>query len=151
MHALQIGITRTIIYSCVVCCSVQYMQGVPSTAQQPVVVAPPWWVLLNRAWVMTAAAHLLWSLLPQVFLLFPDRHSGSGGLGRGGGMDNVTGGVPFSSLTHRPFSEEQRLLMKEEARRMFYWGYDHYMQHAFPQDELNPIRCRGRGHDWEDL
>ena len=34
---------------------------------------------------------------------------------------------------------------------MFYWGYDHYMKHAFPDDELNPIRCRGRGHDWDDL
>ena len=96
---------------------------------------------------MAAAAHLLWSLLPQIFLMFPDgKHSGGHG-----GLENVTGKVPPSSLMHRPFSEEERLALREEARRMFYWGYDHYMQYAFPDDELNPIRCRGRGHDWEDL
>ena len=91
---------------------------------------------------MAAAAHLLWSLFP---LLSPDR------AGPGAGMENITGRVPPSLLMHRPFSEDERLAMREEARRMFYWGYDHYMKHAFPMDELNPIRCRGRGHDWEDL
>ena len=49
---------------------------------------------------------------------------------------------------HRPFSEERRLELREDARRMFYWGYDNYINHAFPQDELNPIDCNGRGHDW---
>ena len=122
------------------------MQGVvPGTAPP---VAPLWWVL-NRAWIMAAAANILWTLLPQIFLLFSDKNSEKGL--SGGGLDNVTDGTPLSSLIHRPFSEERRLLMKEEARRMFYWGYDHYMQYAFPEDELNPIRCRGRGHDWEDL
>ena len=126
--------------------SLQYMQGVGGTGRTAVVAAS-WWVLFNKAWIMAAAAHLLWSLLPQLFLLFPDKHSGGGG----GGPNNITGATPLSSLIHRPFSEEQRLLMKEGARRMFYWGYDHYMQHAFPEDELNPIRCSGRGHDWDDL
>ena len=119
------------------------MQG----TDRPVVVPAPWWVLLNITWIMAAAAHILWSILPQIFLLFPNRDMTGGG----GGLENITGATPLSSLIHRPFSEEQRLVMKEEARRMFYWGYDHYMQHAFPQDELNPIRCRGRGHDWDDL
>ena len=94
---------------------------------------------------MAAAAHLLWTLLPQIFLTSP--HGG----GQGEGLGNITSRVPPSSLMHRPFSEEERLAMKEEARRMFYWGYDHYMKYAFPEDELNPIRCEGRGHDWEDL
>ena len=126
-------------------CLPQYMQG----TGRPAVVPAPWWGLPNRTWIMAAAAHLVWSLLPQIFLLFPDRHTGTGG---GGGLGNVTGGgVPPSLLVHRPFSEEQRLMMRDEARKMFYWGYDHYMEHAFPQDELNPIRCRGRGHDWDDL
>ena len=119
------------------------MQG----AGRPVAVAAPWWQLVKRVWVMAAAAHFLWSLLPQIFLLFPDgRRSGGHG-----GLENVTNRVPLSSLMHRPFSEEERLAMREEARKMFYWGYDNYMKHAFPEDELNPIRCRGRGHDWEDL
>jgi hypothetical protein len=30
---------------------------------------------------------------------------------------------------------------------MFYHGYDHYMAHAFPLDELDPIGCAGRGPD----
>ena len=98
---------------------------------------------------MAAAANFLWSALPQLLLLL--RQDSSGGGGGGGEESNISSAVPLSSLIHRPFPEEQRLLMREEARRMFYWGYDHYMQYAFPQDELNPIDCSGRGHDWEDL
>ncbi|PIO65438.1 glycosyl hydrolase family 47 [Teladorsagia circumcincta] len=30
---------------------------------------------------------------------------------------------------------------------MFYFGYENYMSHAFPADELDPIHCTGRGHD----
>ena len=30
---------------------------------------------------------------------------------------------------------------------MFEFGYDNYMQHAFPMDELDPIHCTGRGPD----
>ncbi|KAL8558834.1 ER degradation-enhancing alpha-mannosidase-like protein 1 [Nucella lapillus] len=33
---------------------------------------------------------------------------------------------------------------------MFYFGYDSYMEYAFPEDELNPIDCTGRGPDYED-
>ena len=40
--------------------------------------------------------------------------------------------------------------MREEARKMFYWGYDNYIKYAFPEDELDPIHCVGRGHDWTD-
>ncbi len=45
------------------------------------------------------------------------------------------------------FSEAQRLQMLEQAREMFTFGYDNYMRHAFPQDELDPIHCAGRGPD----
>ena len=38
--------------------------------------------------------------------------------------------------------------MLEESRKMFYHGYDNYMKHAFPLDELNPIDCNGRGPDY---
>ncbi|CAH2312693.1 ER degradation-enhancing alpha-mannosidase 1, partial [Pelobates cultripes] len=40
-----------------------------------------------------------------------------------------------------------RLEMREMARSMFAFGYDNYMKHAFPEDELNPILCQGRGPD----
>ncbi len=37
--------------------------------------------------------------------------------------------------------------MRGMARDMFYFGYDNYMKFAFPEDELNPIACEGRGPD----
>lgn len=37
-----------------------------------------------------------------------------------------------------------------QARRMFYFGYENYMEHAFPLDELNPHACSGRGVDYGD-
>ncbi|KAK2171103.1 hypothetical protein NP493_1103g00040 [Ridgeia piscesae] len=48
------------------------------------------------------------------------------------------------------FPESERLEMLEEARKMFQFGYDNYMRHAFPKDELNPIYCTGRGPDYEN-
>lgn len=33
---------------------------------------------------------------------------------------------------------------------MFYFAYDSYMNFAYPADELDPIHCRGRGHDHDD-
>ncbi|CAD5224389.1 unnamed protein product [Bursaphelenchus xylophilus] len=33
---------------------------------------------------------------------------------------------------------------------MFYYGYENYMKHAFPMDELDPIHCVGRGHDYDN-
>ena len=48
------------------------------------------------------------------------------------------------------FPESQRLDMVEQTRQMFTFGYDNYMKHAFPQDELDPIHCSGRGPDFEN-
>ncbi|CAG8493880.1 12712_t:CDS:10 [Ambispora gerdemannii] len=36
------------------------------------------------------------------------------------------------------------------TQEMFYHGFDNYMKHAFPDDELNPIQCVGRGSDKQD-
>jgi len=33
---------------------------------------------------------------------------------------------------------------------MFYFGYDNYMNFAFPKDELDPIHCTGRGPDYDN-
>jgi mannosidase alpha-like ER degradation enhancer 1 len=49
------------------------------------------------------------------------------------------------------FPDELRLQMLEKAKEMFYYGYDNYMNHAFPMDELNPIKCCGRGRDYDNL
>ncbi|EPB73160.1 glycosyl hydrolase family 47 [Ancylostoma ceylanicum] len=43
-----------------------------------------------------------------------------------------------------------RMEALKEAREMFYFGYENYMSHAFPADELDPIHCTGRGHDHGD-
>lgn len=101
-----------------------------------------WWGALNRVWLMAAVTNLLWTLIPQLLVFLPSSYRKP---------DNVTTVTPISSLVHMPFSEQRRLELKEEARRMFYWGYDNYMLHAFPYDELNPINCSGRGHDWDNL
>ena len=45
------------------------------------------------------------------------------------------------------FSRSERIQYREKAREMFHFGYDNYMKYAFPQDELDPIHCRGRGPD----
>lgn len=48
------------------------------------------------------------------------------------------------------FSETERLKLREKAKQMFYFGYENYMNFAFPKDELDPIHCTGRGPDYEN-
>ncbi|XP_012728793.2 ER degradation-enhancing alpha-mannosidase-like protein 1 isoform X1 [Fundulus heteroclitus] len=45
------------------------------------------------------------------------------------------------------FPDALRAKMKDMAKEMFYFGYENYMKYAFPEDELNPIDCEGRGPD----
>ena len=47
------------------------------------------------------------------------------------------------------FSESDRLQLLKEAREMFQFGYDNYMTHAYPLDELDPVHCTGRGPDYD--
>lgn len=58
--------------------------------------------------------------------------------------------LDFLESKYGSFSEELRIKMLDQAREMFYFGYDNYMKHAFPKDELNPILCTGRGPDYEN-
>ena len=65
-----------------------------------------------------------------------------------------------------PVSPIQLAKWREEAKQMFYHGtcaslrrlcahtcvpagYDNYMLHAFPLDELDPVHCKGRGPDYK--
>ncbi|KAH1001388.1 hypothetical protein HUJ05_013333 [Dendroctonus ponderosae] len=41
-------------------------------------------------------------------------------------------------------SREERALLREEARDMFYHAYNAYMENAYPADELMPLSCKGR-------
>lgn len=51
----------------------------------------------------------------------------------------------YDSYLH--FPQNERLRLKSLAKQMFEFGYDNYMKHAFPMDELDPIHCLGRGPD----
>ncbi|KAK2504385.1 hypothetical protein MC885_003196 [Smutsia gigantea] len=57
--------------------------------------------------------------------------------GRGRGPDE------YEKRYSGAFPQQLRAQMRDLARGMFVFGYDNYMAHAFPQDELNPIHCRG--------
>lgn len=46
--------------------------------------------------------------------------------------------------------EKEIVEMRNRAKKMFQFGYDNYMKHAYPEDELDPIHCTGRGHDFDD-
>ena len=37
---------------------------------------------------------------------------------------------------------EARDALKQETRDIFYHGFDNYMKHAFPEDELRPVSCQ---------
>lgn len=104
--------------------------------------APHWASLLGRAWGGSA---------------------GSGGGGGGGSSAGRDGSLVWSGAEggggdddeyeqrySRAFPPQLRGQLRDAARRMFAFGYDNYMAHAFPQDELNPIDCRGRGPDRDD-
>ncbi|KAL7292134.1 hypothetical protein TKK_0014209 [Trichogramma kaykai] len=41
-------------------------------------------------------------------------------------------------------SREERELLKNESREMFYHAYNAYMSNAYPADELMPLSCKGR-------
>ncbi|XP_066473559.1 ER degradation-enhancing alpha-mannosidase-like protein 1 [Tiliqua scincoides] len=89
-------------------------------------VGPHWASFLGRAW------------------------GGGGGGFSSGRAAAVPGGDEYEQRYSRAFPPHLRSQLRDAARSMFVFGYDNYMAHAFPQDELNPIHCRGRGPDRAD-
>ncbi|KAL9126764.1 MAG: hypothetical protein Q9217_004233 [Psora testacea] len=47
--------------------------------------------------------------------------------------------------------ERQIQELRQEAEHMFYHGYDNYMKHAFPEDELRPISCSPLTRDQKNV
>ncbi|KAI8932484.1 hypothetical protein NX059_010668 [Plenodomus lindquistii] len=41
----------------------------------------------------------------------------------------------------RGMAAEAMADLRQETRDLFYHGFDHYMDHAFPEDELRPLSC----------
>ncbi|TRM68046.1 glycoside hydrolase family 47 protein [Schizophyllum amplum] len=48
----------------------------------------------------------------------------------------------------KTWTTEKKLSSRERTRELWYHGFDNYMEHAFPLDELTPITCNGQGPDW---
>ncbi|VDB97534.1 unnamed protein product [Peniophora sp. CBMAI 1063] len=46
------------------------------------------------------------------------------------------------------WSSTKKLGIRDKVRELFYHGYNNYLEHAFPFDELAPLSCAGRGPDW---
>ncbi|CAE6449780.1 unnamed protein product [Rhizoctonia solani] len=53
---------------------------------------------------------------------------------------------PSQSRDH--WTKERKLEFRESTRQLWHHGFDSYMDHAFPMDELMPKACRGRGPDY---
>lgn len=56
----------------------------------------------------------------------------------------------FNEKKYGYFNESERIELLQAARDMFHFGYDNYMKYAYPEDELDPIDCEGRGHDHDN-
>ena len=57
--------------------------------------------------------------------------------------------IAFFTETCLCMDRDERLQLRDEAKRMFDHGFDGYMRHAFPADELMPLSCKGRFRDVE--
>ncbi|NWU63074.1 EDEM1 protein, partial [Pterocles burchelli] len=73
-----------------------------------------------------------------------------GSLLRRGGSGGAAAGDEYERRYSGAFPPQLRARLRDAARGMFVFGYDSYMQHAFPRDELDPLHCRGRGPDRHD-
>lgn len=55
-----------------------------------------------------------------------------------------------TTTVYNHFLESERMRLRNQAKEMFYFGYDNYIKYAFPMDELDPIHCTGRGPDYQN-
>ncbi|KAH7344593.1 alpha-mannosidase [Rhizoctonia solani] len=58
------------------------------------------------------------------------------------------GATAQPSLSRDQWTKERKLEFRETTRQLWHHGFDSYMDHAFPMDELMPKACRGRGPDY---
>ncbi|KNZ61589.1 hypothetical protein VP01_1381g3 [Puccinia sorghi] len=55
------------------------------------------------------------------------------------------------SDARRPImTPERKLELRDLVKKTWYHGFDNYINHAFPHDELRPISCTGIGQDREN-
>ncbi|RMY82709.1 hypothetical protein D0861_07765 [Hortaea werneckii] len=53
-------------------------------------------------------------------------------------------------LPVHPLNPSPLTTLRDDTRALFYHGYDSYLQHAFPEDELRPISCRPQTRNREN-
>ncbi|KAI7343162.1 glycoside hydrolase family 47 protein, partial [Hortaea werneckii] len=53
-------------------------------------------------------------------------------------------------LPVHPLDPSTLTTLRDDTRALFYHGYDSYLQHAFPEDELRPISCRPQTRNREN-
>ncbi|KAG5289934.1 ER glycosyl hydrolase (Edem) [Histoplasma ohiense] len=58
--------------------------------------------------------------------------------------------VSFWIPLARAMSGAQIWELRKETEHMFYHGFENYMKHAFPEDELRPVSCRPLTRDREN-
>ena len=57
-------------------------------------------------------------------------------------MTRNTGDIKFWEWAINLFQLGLSNSLRQETADLFYHGYDNYMTHAFPEDELRPLTCR---------
>ena len=87
-------------------------------------------------------AILLYALIVAYFVLPPLRLRPRG--------DGSGESEPFVPGVARALSVDERWSLREDAREMFYHGFDAYMAHGYPWDELKPLSCVGRRWDMRE-
>jgi hypothetical protein len=58
-------------------------------------------------------------------------------------------GLKYASCVYI-FKHSLTICNRKEAEDLFYHGFDHYMKHAFPEDELRPVSCKPLTRDREN-
>ncbi|PLW29656.1 hypothetical protein PCASD_20216, partial [Puccinia coronata f. sp. avenae] len=52
--------------------------------------------------------------------------------------------------SHPRMTKERKLELRDLVKKTWYHGFDNYITHAFPDDELRPLSCKGMGQDREN-
>src|ERR1700761_5367489 len=77
---------------------------------------------------------------------------GLGGWGLGVGLRLLLAVVLMLAWTSPSLAMDQvtRESLRDQTVELFYHGYDNYMKHAFPEDELRPLTCAPLTRDREN-
>lgn len=92
--------------------------------------APPksnsyWWRLLDHLANIMLALGFIWFPISLLLMWYTPAHVG------------------VAASVERPLSTHERVAYRNQVQDMFFHGYFHYMDHAFPHDELRPLSCSG--------